>query len=730
MKLQLDTNHLLVSGKFAESDFSVGDPRIIIHHLVKSVYSNPKLTMVQEIACNARDSHTENGNENVPIRIKVPTTFSPDLEIRDFGPGIDPSRMHDIFIKIGNSTKRENNDTDGSFGIGAKIPLSYTDQFTIRTICKENGHLTLRVYVCVRRDDFSLKLMEVGDPHIINNTDPTDDQRTGTTIIIPIKPEDMNSIRDAVITKTEFWKVRPELSGATPEELAYPTRKWFLQTDDFSFTMNNDSYDSSLTAVVNGVVYPVAYDRYRHNDNAPKFDFQNFGGKIFLNFAIGEIKPALSRENLHYDEKTVAIINKRTKEAIAHIKSKIQSIIDLEPTLLDAYNACNKFSSNNWMSRNEDFKWRKHKIPHVIETSYKMVKDTYGNDKKEFNDTLNFTRFNFRDNKVKYRNQNNIELGSLLHMRDEKTPIFFSTKATPCWDAVRYYLHNNNVSRNSALMVLVAPDRATVEKWFTDRQLGELNTLLLDIKDTGYVRPTRGRNGTSGTKIITRWNCNRNDTVVSNGIFDPKDTKGGYFYVVDKSKGNEITIPGIKGTFRSDELYKFIQVCGIDDAHGISPGNVKFLNNKIWKSLGTLFDNNGDAAVMKKLNDWNIYLARKNYGENLNAFCLGSIKGIDVSVLSNKSLFRMWVEKVKALPANRCPTTNQHWSFEHMAEQAVEFAKRFVAVKTFDHNEMQTAYDAVIQKYPMIKHIRVDGGNFHKSLCADIIDYIKMVEKA
>jgi hypothetical protein len=40
-----------------------------------------------------------------PIEVTCPTDISPQFEVRDFGPGITPSRMKDVFIKYAASSK-------------------------------------------------------------------------------------------------------------------------------------------------------------------------------------------------------------------------------------------------------------------------------------------------------------------------------------------------------------------------------------------------------------------------------------------------------------------------------------------------------------------------------------------------------------------------------------------------------------------------------------------------
>ena len=84
-------------------------------------YSDPVGSIVREIASNAYDAHIE---ANVDKDIKVEIIDENDLlgtssvlSIRDYGEGMSPDIIKNIYSKFGKSTKRDRNDAIGAFGL-------------------------------------------------------------------------------------------------------------------------------------------------------------------------------------------------------------------------------------------------------------------------------------------------------------------------------------------------------------------------------------------------------------------------------------------------------------------------------------------------------------------------------------------------------------------------------------------------------------------------------------
>jgi hypothetical protein len=206
MKLQSYSGSGVETNSENESlEFGIGDPSVIIEILRNRLYSNPIQTLVQEYICNARDAHREAGKESTPIQVELPSKSNLVFSVRDFGCGLSPDQVKNIFVNYGTSTKRKSDKMTGGFGIGAKSAWAYTDNFTVKAVF--GGYE--RHYVA----HIGTKNNGVLDKVYENKTDKPNQ----TTIEIAVRAEDCNAFIAAALRATMFWSVRPELTGRGQE---------------------------------------------------------------------------------------------------------------------------------------------------------------------------------------------------------------------------------------------------------------------------------------------------------------------------------------------------------------------------------------------------------------------------------------------------------------------------------------------------------------------------------
>ena len=142
--------------KFKISGESEG---IVIHSLI-NLYSDPIGSIVREITSNCVDANRERNlklegvfpmspedkpefwcnKQHVEIRFidkNVILGIDASMVFVDYGVGLSPERVKEVFTVFGGSTKRSNDLEIGGFGLGAKSPLAYVDTFYVKT--KHNG---------------------------------------------------------------------------------------------------------------------------------------------------------------------------------------------------------------------------------------------------------------------------------------------------------------------------------------------------------------------------------------------------------------------------------------------------------------------------------------------------------------------------------------------------------------------------------------------------------------
>jgi len=191
MKVTHDTFSVEKSDHFKSKSISVKSTGIIFEFIFDKLYPNPLKIFIQEIMCNARDAHREahiTGEKpnciSKPIYIKLPTNIEPTIIIKDFGVGISPDRINDVYLLLGETTKNESDFFTGGHGVGSKTPLSYTDNFTIRTIFKNKRY----TYLCFRSNsqEADLDLLSVED---------TEDENS-TAIEVTVKKDDITKAKE------------------------------------------------------------------------------------------------------------------------------------------------------------------------------------------------------------------------------------------------------------------------------------------------------------------------------------------------------------------------------------------------------------------------------------------------------------------------------------------------------------------------------------------------------
>lgn len=696
MKLTYQHNDMVIGGDFTENNIEIGDPRIIINHLVKSVYSNPKSTMVQEIASNARDANIEAGNSHIPIRIICPNTFEPNLIISDNGIGINPKRMHDIFIKIGNSTKRNENFSDGAFGIGSKIPLAYCDKFTVKTITQENDCLIRRMYAVVRQDDFSLKLIQLGQEHIVNSLDPIHDQHTGTEITIPIKKDDFSEIKDCIINKTQYWKVKPELINVDAENIIY--NEIVLENSDFVLVKlknHEHSYISNVHILLNDIPYTIhdAFDSDFTNNH--EFSICNrYNYRIFLKFKIGEITPALNRESIQVNDEVKEKIKNKLILADKFIKNYYTSLIKQKPTFFDAIDAYTEI--RNFIGfvinyrKNDDLENKSYNT--CIETHTDSAGNTF-----HIHENNKYRLYFINNDKLKL--QNPLTLYCLCDI-DKDLAIFNTKKNKPLQGRIIYdYMKKHNLK----YFLTFIDDYAT--KFFTTNGIPELIPYVQNLDDLHVKLPPLPKKPRELKKVHIYKFTSGNSSLDIDYSLTPQAIKDNYYFIYDKSLSScYSTLNGNKITFDRDTVNDFRKESGVS-VYAVTPSNEKYLIEVGCKPFSELL-----------------------HSHHMKIICVSEIKDnfrhIDLFNSFNKTKFndplineiKDLMSELKAIPTKSSHSYKRKYIIEKFYENLPDEFKQLT-----EKYMIENFYVPLCKKYPLLSSIHIGYNNIK-----DIHEYIHL----
>lgn len=316
MKIAESKEHNLESfGVKKEEKFDIGDVGFVLTLLRGQLYSNIIRTIAQEYMCNARDAHREINSSHTKIEVSLPTAYDLHWKCRDFGPGISPERMSNVFIQYGNSTKRGSNTETGGFGLGAKSAFGYSDSFIINTFI---GGIK-RSY-CAVIDETERGILQ------LMSEQPTS-EKNGTEIIVPVKNKDINQFHKESVSVIRHWKNPPVFKNLYPNTIEGVKVKSMLSGTRWFIEQHNRK---SLYAVLDEIEYPI-------QDTMIDFNAVKIGNcNLYLEFKTGELEVAPNRETLKQSDsnkkKILAIIKNYEDE----VKEILQKEIDKQETFADA----------------------------------------------------------------------------------------------------------------------------------------------------------------------------------------------------------------------------------------------------------------------------------------------------------------------------------------------------------------------------------------------------------
>ncbi len=307
MKLVHEGENVEVMGDVETGEFRIKSSPKAFHILSSGLYSDKVLAVVRELSCNAYDSHIEAGNTD-PFTVHFPTTLTPEFWIRDYGVGLDHEGVMEVYTTYFESTKQNSNDYVGALGLGSKSPFAYTKNFTITAI-KDGVQNT-----------YSAMIDEHGIPNIILLDTCDTDEGNGVKVGFGVKHQDFYKFKDAGQKVYRWFDMAPEIKGDTFEPT--PVKLSHIQIVP-GVDIRDEHYGGPL-ARQGVVVYPL-----RPNKEDIDEDLHELLDVPFvIDFPIGALDVAASREELQYVAHTNRSINTRLREIqdglIAYVKKELK----------------------------------------------------------------------------------------------------------------------------------------------------------------------------------------------------------------------------------------------------------------------------------------------------------------------------------------------------------------------------------------------------------------------
>ena len=318
--MQLATKHNTVqTGSVVKSgEFGIAKNAKMFQILSDSMYKDKIGSMVRELASNARDAHVDAGKPEVPFVIHLPNAFEPWFSVTDFGTGIGPEEIYSILCVYGESTKDQSNDAIGAFGLGAKTPFAYTDNFTVRS--RVDGVERL----------YTASTGEYGLPTLSLQVETETAEGNGFQLTVSVNESDFNRFANKVVEQLKFFPVKPIIENS--DGLVWPDLDNQVLYQSDLVTMYDGHFGTpidGLWVTQGGVGYPVDLGNLNDIDS----ETMSFGKALaandsVLHFEIGDIDVTAPREAISYDDRTIKNIVDRLRH-VANVMCR-EVLVDIQ----------------------------------------------------------------------------------------------------------------------------------------------------------------------------------------------------------------------------------------------------------------------------------------------------------------------------------------------------------------------------------------------------------------
>jgi len=309
---------------------------MVFQMFTKLIYSNPIGTVVREITSNCFDSHVE-ACVNAPVRIRRWQNKEDGthyVSFIDYGVGMSPDRVENIYGVYFESTKRVDNTQIGGFGIGGKTPLAYKRSTGLGEKEYDNSFQVITNFNGVQYTYLIFEGAETPE-WILQNEEPTT-EHNGTEIRIPVLERDLESFAKEMVRQLYYFE------NVIFEGFEDSYRYNNILTNQYqivrgkTFFFRGNEYSEYMHVCLGRVAYPIDYNVLNLNSG-------DYRMPLGVKLEIGDIGVNLSREQLDYSEGTIKLLKKKLEEVKAEVKELIAKQYLNVRTLEDYFNVKHNF---------------------------------------------------------------------------------------------------------------------------------------------------------------------------------------------------------------------------------------------------------------------------------------------------------------------------------------------------------------------------------------------------
>lgn len=269
----------------------------LFHMMSSTLYTDKYMSILRELCSNARDSHVEAGKLDTPFAIIAPSEDYLYLTVSDVGTGLTYEKAKRTILEFLSSTKDEGTTADdfiGGWGIGAKVPRAYTDNYQVHL--RKSG---VEWIVQIINDAAGLPFQMLMSEHKTHKPD-------GVDMVVPIQPLHVRQWREKVydyVHHTNYNVIAYMGKG----EVVKPKKPYrVFDFENFKLEVREFSgYSSSrdIKVIYGGMVYEIPSGMQLVDQKQRILKKTRSGYNLYLRFDMpNSLRCGLSREQLEVDE--------------------------------------------------------------------------------------------------------------------------------------------------------------------------------------------------------------------------------------------------------------------------------------------------------------------------------------------------------------------------------------------------------------------------------------------
>ena len=309
--------------------------------ILENLYKDPLGAVLRELTTNAVEAHQMAGTTDKKVAIQLPTMLDTDLIIRDFGTGLTDDEIEKYLNCLFSSSKGEDNDAMGGFGLGSKSPLALVDSFNLVSV----------------KDGYQYDYMWIKEkgqiPTPIFQGKSKTSRQNGITITVPLGSSTKVPLQNlqryvAASANRQLFAFQNQVmivedASKDYDDLVDISSKLFtdkLLVDLPNISIYHDSaiagnggysygYGRNYTAKsyvqIGSVIYDYSFADISFSDLAAYFNnLQNF--VVAIKVPIGQLELPMSREEVNITDNNKTLVGQAYKRALDDIKQHITTL--------------------------------------------------------------------------------------------------------------------------------------------------------------------------------------------------------------------------------------------------------------------------------------------------------------------------------------------------------------------------------------------------------------------